>query len=90
MGLSPENKFWLKLETEYGVFDLTMTPWNNAMSSMKVAQAEYGLGMVMEYQGCTEHYAQVSLMAEVNGTAYFQKVCVQAPSPPWFWVSSPR
>ena len=22
---------------------------------------------------------------EVNGTAYFQKVCVQAPSPPWYW-----
>ena len=22
---------------------------------------------------------------EVNGTAYFQKVCVQAPSVPWYW-----
>ncbi|MGB0313229.1 MAG: hypothetical protein ACPGDD_05000, partial [Poseidonia sp.] len=23
--------------------------------------------------------------ADVNGTAYFQKVCVQAPSVPWYW-----
>ncbi|GIR00415.1 MAG: hypothetical protein CM15mP9_1180 [Methanobacteriota archaeon] len=30
--------------------------------------------------------APVQLMAvQVSGTAYFQKVCVQAPSPPWFW-----
>ena len=87
MGLNPEeNKFWLKLETEYGDFDLTMTPWNNAMSSMKVAQAEYGLGMgygISRLHGalCTG----VIDGGEVNGTAYFQKVCVQAPSPPWFW-----
>ena len=87
MGLNPEeNKFWLKLETEYGDFDLTMTPWNNAMSSMKVAQAEYGLGM--GYGISRLHGALCTGIidgGEVNGTAYFQKVCVQAPSPPWFW-----
>ena len=40
MGLNPsEDEFWLILDTEHGKFDLRMTPWNNAMSSMKVAQA---------------------------------------------------
>ena len=87
MGLnSKENEFWLILETEHGKFDLRMTPWNDAMSSMKVAQAEYGLGM--GYGISRLHGALCSGKIDekkVNGTAYFQKVCVQAPSPPWFW-----
>ena len=87
MGLNPsEDEFWLILETEHGKFDLRMTPWNNAMSSMKVAQAEYGLGM--GYGISRLHGALCSGTidgSEVNGSAYFQKVCVQAPSPPWFW-----
>jgi hypothetical protein len=87
MGLSPdEGKFWLRLDTEHGDFDLEMKPWNNAMSSLKVAQAEYGMGM--GYGISRMHGALCSGKIdgkETNGTAYFQKVCVQAPSPPWFW-----
>ena len=86
MGLNPsEDQFWLILETEHGKFDLRMTPWNNAMSSMKVAQAEYGWH---GYGISRLHGALCSGTidgSEVNGSAYFQKVCVQAPSPPWFW-----
>ena len=53
---------------------------------MKVAQAEYGLGMgygISRLHGalCTGTIDG----KEVEGSAYFQKVCVQAPSPPWFW-----
>ncbi|MEL0101035.1 MAG: hypothetical protein VW862_04985, partial [Euryarchaeota archaeon] len=87
MGLTPnEDRFWVRLESEIGDFDLSMTPWNKAMSSLKVAQAEYGLGMgygISRLHGtkCNGKIAGKS----VNGTAYFQKVCVQAPSPPWYW-----
>ena len=46
MGLNAEeDEFWVKLDTDYGKFDLIMFPWNPAMSSLKVAQSEYGLGM---------------------------------------------
>ena len=74
MGLNPEDEFWLILETEYGKFDLRMTPWNNAMSSMKVAQAEYGLGMgygISRLHGAL--CAGTIDGSEVNGSAYFQK-----------------
>ena len=63
-----------------------MSPWNNAMSSMKVAQAEYGLGMGYGISRLHGALCSGSIDGiEVNGSAYFQKVCVQAPSPPWFW-----
>ena len=87
MGLnSKQDKFWLRLDTEFGDFDLEMTHWNDAMSSMKVAQADYGLGM--GYGISRLHGALCSGTIsgkQTQGTAYFQKVCVQAPSPPWFW-----
>jgi len=87
MGLTPEeNQFWLRLDTDHGVFDLQMEPWNNAMSSMKVAQNDYGLGM--GYGISRLHGALCNGTVDgrdVSGSAYFQKVCVQAPSPPWFW-----
>tara|TARA_B100000003_G_C10928476_1_gene370141 strand:+ start:626 stop:1753 length:1128 start_codon:yes stop_codon:yes gene_type:complete len=87
MGLSPdEDRFWVRLETEHGDFDLNMTPWNKAMSSLKVAQAEYGMGM--GYGISRLHGAKCAGEIDgkpVSGTAYFQKVCVQAPSPPWYW-----
>jgi hypothetical protein len=87
MGLTPdESKFWLRLETEHGDFDLEMEPWNKAMSSMKVAQAEYGLGMGYGISRLHGTLCKGTIDGkETSGTAYFQKVCVQAPSPPWFW-----
>ena len=87
MGLNPdESKFWLRLETEHGDFDLEMETWNKAMSSMKVAQAEYGLGMGYGISRLHGTLCKGTIDGkETSGTAYFQKVCVQAPSPPWFW-----
>ena len=87
MGLnSREDKFWLRLDTEYGDFDLEMTHWNDAMSSMKVAQADYGLGMGYGISRLHGALCRGTISGkQTRGTAYFQKVCVQAPSPPWFW-----
>ena len=87
MGLNDkENQFWVKLDTEHGDFDLKMKPWNNAMSSLKVAQSEYGLGMGYGISRLHGALCDGNISGEkVSGTAYFQKVCVQAPSPPWFW-----
>lgn len=87
MGLTPdETSFWLRLETEKGDFDFTMTPWNRAMSTIKQADAEYGGGMgygISRLHGalCKGTVDGVS----TKGTSYFQKVCVQAPSVPWYW-----
>ena len=73
MGLnSKEDKFWLRLDTEFGDFDLEMTHWNDAMSSMKVAQADYGLGM--GYGISRLHGALCSGTIsgkQTQGTAYF-------------------
>ena len=87
MGLnSKEDKFWLRLDTEYGDFDLEMTHWNEAMSSMKVAQADYGLGLGYGISRLHGALCRGTISGkQTKGTAYFQKVCVQAPSPPWFW-----
>ncbi len=87
MGLNAkEDEFWVKLETDYGEFDLKMLPWNTAMSSLKVAQSEYGLGMGYGISRLHGSICKGKVRGEsVTGTAYFQKVCVQAPSPPWFW-----
>jgi len=87
MGLNPqEDKFWLKLQTEHGEFDFEMSPWNRAMSTMKKAQAEYGAGMGYGISRLHGALCQGEIDGvKTQGTAYFQKVCVQAPSVPWFW-----
>ncbi|MDP6870261.1 MAG: hypothetical protein QGI21_05770 [Candidatus Poseidoniaceae archaeon] len=87
MGLNPEHtEFWLRLETKHGDFNFKMKPWNLPMSTMKKALAEYGGGMgygISRLHGALCEGAIDGI--ETKGTAYFQKVCVQAPSPPWFW-----
>ena len=87
MGLTPkEDRFWLTLDTDEGKFDLNMKPWNKAMSSLKVAQAEYGMNMGYGISRLHGAICDGTIDGKnVNGTAYFQKVCVQAPSPPWYW-----
>ncbi len=87
MGLTPkEDRFWLTLDTDEGKFELNMKPWNRAMSSLKVAQAEYGMGMGYGISRLHGAICDGTIDGmDVKGTAYFQKVCVQAPSPPWYW-----
>jgi hypothetical protein len=87
MGLAPDNShFWLRLETEHADFDLKMKPWNRAMSTIKEANAEYAGGMGYDITRLHGALASGTIDGEpTTGTAYFQKVCVQAPSVPWFW-----
>ena len=95
MGLADDRShFWLTLEADEAAvangaparFDLRMTPWNRAISGVEYSHNEFSLGMgydILRIHGseCTGEIGG----EPVTGTAYFQKVCVQAPSIPWFW-----
>ena len=95
MGLKSDlSEFWLKLHTdefpnEASVprqMDFRLTPWNEAMSTARHATATYAMDMgydILRLHGCKVdgHLDD----QEISGTAYFQKVCVQAPSVPWYW-----
>jgi hypothetical protein len=63
-----------------------ITPWNEPMSTARHATATYLMNMgydIIRLHGCK---VQGNLDdEEITGTAYFQKVCVQAPSVPWYW-----
>ena len=95
MGLqSDRSSFWLnlagdKLAVAGGApssIALTLTPLNPAMSVARPSTATYAGSM--GYDILRVHGTRVSGTVdgeEVSGTAYFQKVCVQAPSPPWYW-----
>lgn len=95
MGLGKDGKaFWLHLEADEEMvkegsaknFKFKITPWTRPMSTARWAHKEYAAGM--GYDILRLHGALVNGVIdgeEVEGTAYFQKVCVQAPSPPWYW-----
>ena len=95
MGLKSDlSEFWLNLHTNEFPQDANvpkkmefkLTPWNNAMSTARHATATYAMDMgydILRLHGC-----KVSGLLDdeaIKGTAYFQKVCVQAPSVPWYW-----
>ena len=84
------SKFWLNLNLSESSpiqsVELNLTPWNPAMSTARQANATYAGNM--GYDILRLHGTKVSGVIDgesVNGTAYFQKVCVQAPSVPWYW-----
>jgi hypothetical protein len=95
MGLrSDKSSFWLNLRGDKeavaggapAAMALTLTPWNPAMSVARPSTATYAAGMgydILRVHGTRVHGTVDD--REVQGTAYFQKVCVQAPSPPWYW-----
>ena len=95
MGLHPNGSaFWLNLTPDERLleqgcpanFSFHMTPWTKPMSTARWAHKDYGKGM--GYNILRLHGALVEGKIDgevVKGTAYFQKVCVQAPSPPWYW-----
>ncbi|MBT5843774.1 MAG: hypothetical protein HOH79_02175 [Euryarchaeota archaeon] len=95
MGLKSDlSSFWIRLSTDEEathpkvpkIFDLNLTPWNSAMSTARQASATYAANM--GYDILRLHGTRVNGKLdneEVKGTAYFQKVCVQAPSVPWYW-----
>jgi hypothetical protein len=84
------SKFWLNLNLSESSpiqsVQLDLTPWNPAMSTARQANATYAANM--GYDILRLHGTKVSGVIDgesVSGTAYFQKVCVQAPSVPWYW-----
>lgn len=84
------SKFWLNLNlsgrSPIQSVQLDLTPWNPAMSTARQANATYAANM--GYDILRLHGTKVSGVIDgesVSGTAYFQKVCVQAPSVPWYW-----
>jgi hypothetical protein len=84
------SKFWLNLNlserSPIQSVQLDLTPWNPAMSTARQANATYATNM--GYDILRLHGTKVSGVIDgesVSGTAYFQKVCVQAPSVPWYW-----
>ena len=88
--LEDRSKFWLNLtlddKSPIQSVRLDLTPWNPAMSTARQANATYVAKM--GYDILRLHGTKVSGIIDgesVNGTAYFQKVCVQAPSVPWYW-----
>ena len=95
MGLKSDlSSFWIQLTTDEEAshpmvpnkFDLELTPWNSALSTARQANATYAANM--GYDILRLHGTRVNGKLddqEVSGTAYFQKVCVQAPSVPWYW-----
>ncbi|MEE2812436.1 MAG: hypothetical protein VX627_05365 [Candidatus Thermoplasmatota archaeon] len=95
MGLSDDGShFWLRCKGDAesinkgapSTFDLKITPWTKAASTAAYSNNVFGNDMgydIIRLHACKaegfidEHHVQ--------GSAYFQKVTVQAPSIPWFW-----
>ena len=95
MGLhSDKRSFWLNLKGDREAVSegapasmaLKLTPWNPAMSVARPSTATYAGSMGYDILRVHGTKVQGEIDGEsVSGTAYFQKVCVQAPSPPWYW-----
>ena len=95
MGLKSDlSEFWLNLTTDEDAshpnvpkeMRLKLTPWNGAMSTAREATATYAGNMGYDILRLHGTKASGTLDDEtVKGTAYFQKVSVQAPSVPWYW-----
>ncbi len=95
MGLKSDlSEFWLNLHTDKfpqqksvpQKMSFTLTPWNKAMSTARHATATYAMDMgydILRLHGCKVSGKLDN--QDISGTAYFQKVCVQAPSVPWYW-----
>ena len=95
LGMRPGNKgFWLCLTSDEEArsegaptsFEAELTPWWCPTSTLTYRNNVYGFDMgydILRLQG-----SKLKLKVdgeEFEGSAYFQKVSVQAPSFPWFW-----
>jgi hypothetical protein len=95
MGMNPGNEsMWLSLSSDKDArsrgapskFDAHLTPWWGPPSELTYRNNEIALGMgydILRLQGMKSRLVVDG--EEFEGTAYFQKVTVQAPSVPWFW-----
>ena len=95
MGMADDGShFWLRCKGDDAAiaggapesFDLKITPWTKAASSAAYSNNVFGNDMgydIIRLHACR---CQGEIDGrQVQGSAYFQKVTVQAPSIPWFW-----
>ena len=95
MGMADDGShFWLRCKGDASAveggapesFDLKITPWTKAASSAAYSNNVFGNDMgydIIRLHACKCH-GKIDDQS-VQGSAYFQKVTVQAPSVPWFW-----
>ena len=94
-GMKPGNdKFWLNLVSDKEAvkkgapsrFSAELTPWSGPPSTLTYKNNILAMNMgydILRLQGTK---CKLSVDGEeMEGTAYFQKVSVQAPTIPWFW-----
>ena len=93
-GMSSDmSKMWLSFSKDSksdprmpNSFYAEMTPWWHRPSTATYANNVYALNMGYDILRIHSMKARVNIDGhEVLGSAYFQKVTVQAPSVPWFW-----
>ena len=94
-GLRPGRRsFWLNLTSDSEKvregspkdFSVEMLPWWERPSTAKYKNNVFGLNMGYDIQRVHGMKAKLNIDGEeVEGSAYIQKVGVQAPSVPWFW-----
>jgi len=95
MGMNPGNEsMWLSLSSDRearergapSTFEAHLTPWWGPPSELTYRNNKIALEMgydILRLQGMKSRLIVDG--EEFEGTAYFQKVTVQAPSIPWFW-----
>jgi hypothetical protein len=92
MGMEGDgSSFWLTLDpmpegAPFSSLDLRLHPASERLSTARQATATYAAGLgydILRLHGTTAEGHIDG--APVRGTAYFQKVKVQAPSVPWYW-----
>ena len=95
MGMMPGNSgMWMSLSSDReavsrgapSVFEAELTPWWGPTSSLTYRNNEYSMGMGYDILRLQGSKCRLNVDGESEeGTAYFQKVTVQAPASPWFW-----
>ncbi|RAH16538.1 MAG: hypothetical protein CMB56_000390 [Methanobacteriota archaeon] len=89
-----KKKFWIRLESDENAvengapqkFEIEMRPWNAALSKARRSFQKYqkNLGYdIIRIHGCKAEGKYDNEVIE--GSAYLQKVRVQAPTIPWYW-----
>ena len=91
MGLDPsEGRFWLNMKSQIdgapSNFNIEMTPWHPAVSTLRTASSNYTDRMGYTINRLHGSRATATIDGEQHqGTAYLQRVRVQAPAVPWYW-----
>jgi hypothetical protein len=86
------KKYTVYIEKDDYKFDFTMTPWNKFMDEHRYNANKYmgkmGYNILkiygMKLSGSMESSERGK--EKIEGTAYFQKVMVNAPAVPWYWT----